>query len=88
MDDFINVNKNDPQVRNKINDMLDRYNRLLYKYQSEKGFYTLIRNVILEEMIILMGTTKVYIDIEIKMKISRKWYLEGRWFWLWNFISI
>ena len=30
MDDFINVIKKDPQVRIKVNNMLDRYNRLPY----------------------------------------------------------
>ena len=38
MDDFVNVNRNDPKVRIKTNDMLDRYNRLTYNYQS-KGEY-------------------------------------------------
>ena len=28
MDAFINVIKNDPKVRNKLNDMLDRYMKL------------------------------------------------------------
>ena len=51
MDDFLNVIKEDPQVRIKINDMLDRYNRLPYNYQSEKGYDKLIQNVILKEMI-------------------------------------
>ena len=30
MDDFVKVNKKDPQVRIEVNDMLDRYMRLLY----------------------------------------------------------
>ena len=34
-DDFINVNKKYPQVRIKINDILDRYLRLPYEYQSK-----------------------------------------------------
>ena len=37
MDDFIDVNKKDPQSRGKINDMLDRYNKIPYKYQSKIG---------------------------------------------------
>ena len=36
MDDFINVIKKDPKVRIKINDMLDRFMRLPYYYQSKK----------------------------------------------------
>ena len=35
MIDFINVNKKDPEVRIKINDMLHRYNILPYNYQSK-----------------------------------------------------
>ena len=31
MDAFVNVIRKDPKVRVKINDMLDRYNRLPYK---------------------------------------------------------
>ena len=36
--------------------MLDKYNRLSYNYQSKTGYDTLIQNVILKEMINLMGT--------------------------------
>ena len=35
MDAFINAIKKDPQVRSKINKMLDRYNRLPYNYHSK-----------------------------------------------------
>ena len=38
MDSFINIFKKDSKVRNKINDMLDRYKRLPYNYQSKIGF--------------------------------------------------
>ena len=78
MNDFINVFKRDPQVQTKLKDMLDKYNRLPYKYQSKIGNDTLIQNVILKEIINLMGTIIVYIDIELKMKISRIKYLESR----------
>ena len=71
MDDFITVIKRDPQVQNKMKDMFDKYIRLPYNYQSKIGFDTLIQNVILKEMINLMGTTIVDIDIELKTKISR-----------------
>ena len=72
---FINVIKRDPQVRIKINDWLDRYNTLLYNYQSKIGYDALIQNVILKEMIKIMGTTITDLDIELKLKISRKKYL-------------
>ena len=48
MNDFINVIKKDPQVRKKRNDMLDRYNRLPYIYQSKIEYDSLIQNVILK----------------------------------------
>ena len=51
--------------------MLDRYNGLLYIYQSKIGYETLIQNVILEEFINLMGATITDVDIELKLKISR-----------------
>ena len=78
MDDFINVFKRDPQVQIKIKDMLGNYKRLPYNYQSKIGYDTLIQNVILKETINLMGTTKVDIDIELKMKICGIKYLESR----------
>ena len=78
MDDFINVNKKDPQIRIKINDMLDRCNRLPYNCQSKIGYDTSIQNVFLKELINIMGTTKTDIDIELKMKISRIEYLESK----------
>ena len=58
--------------------MLDIYNKLPYKYQSEIGYNTLIQNVTLKEMIRLMGATIVDIDSERKMKISRIKHLESR----------
>ena len=57
MEAFINVIRKDPKVRVKINDMLDRYNRLPYNYQSKVGYDTLIQNVILKELVNIMGTT-------------------------------
>ena len=78
MDDIINVNKKDSKVRNKINDMLDIYNRLPYNYQSTIGYDTLTQNVFLKELINIMCTTITDMDIELKMKISRIKYLESR----------
>ena len=79
-DDFVNVIKKDPKVRNKLNDMLDTYNRLPYNYNSKIGYDTLIQNVILKEVIKLMGPTITDLDIEIKLKISRIKDLENRIF--------
>ena len=70
MDDFINVIKKDPKVQIKIKDILDNYIKLPYNYQSKIGYDTLIQNVILKELINLMGTTITDIDMELKMKIS------------------
>ena len=78
MDAFINVIRKDPKVRNQINDMLDRYNRLPYKYQSKIGYDILIQNVILKEIINIMSTTITDLDIELKMKISRIENLENK----------
>ena len=78
MEDFVNLIKKDPKVHSKIKDMLDRYNRLPYIYQSKIGDDTLIQNVILKEFINIMGGTITDLDIELKMKISRIKYLESR----------
>ena len=78
MDGFIKVIEKDAQVQIKIKDMLDKYNRLPYKDQSKIGFDALIENVTLYEMIKLMATTIVDIDIELKMKIIRIEFLESR----------
>ena len=72
MDAFVNVIRKDPKVRIKINDTLDRHMRLPIKYQSKIGYDTLIQNIILKEVINIMGTTITDLDIESKMKISRK----------------
>ena len=77
MDGFINVMKKDPQVQIKIKEILDNYNRILYNYRSKIGYDTLVQNVILKEIKNLMGTTKVDIEIELKMKISRMKFLES-----------
>ena len=72
MDDFINVVKRDPQVRIKMKDILDKYIKLSYNYQSQKGYDTIIQNVILKEIINLLSIIIVDIHIELKMKIGRK----------------
>ena len=78
MHDFVNVIKKDPQIRIKINNILDRYMRLPYNYRSKIGDDCLIQNVILKELINIMGTTLTYLDIELKMKSSRLKYLESK----------
>ena len=66
MDDFINVNKKDPQIRIKMNNMLDRYIKLPYNYKSKIGYDTLIQNVIFKELIKIMRTIITDLDIEFK----------------------
>ena len=78
MDDFIDVIREDTKVRIKLNDMLDRYNRLPYKYQSKIGYDTLIQNVIPKDLIDIMGTTITDLDRDKKMKIIRTKYLESK----------
>ena len=78
MDAFLNVIRKDPIVRFKTNDTLDRYTWLPYKYQSKIGYDCFIQNVILKELMNIMGTTIKDLDIELKMKISRIKYLESK----------
>ena len=78
MDASVNVIKKDPKIRIKINDMLERYNRLPYNYQSKIGYDTLIQNGILKELINIMSGTITDINLELKMKISRIEYLESK----------
>ena len=78
MDAFINVIKRHPKLQIKVKDMLDKYNRLPYKYHSKIGYDSLTQNIILKEIINLMATTIIDIDIELKMKISRIKYLQSR----------
>ena len=58
--------------------MLDRYMSLPYDFQSKIGYNSLIQNVILKELITIMGTTITDLDIELKMEISRMEYLETK----------
>ena len=77
MDDFVNVIRKDPKVRVKLNNMLDRYIRLPYNYQSKRGYDTLIQNVIPKELINIMGMAITDLDIELNLKISRIEYFEN-----------
>ena len=70
MEAIIKVIKKDPQVQNKINVMLDRYMSLPYDFQSKLGYNSLIQNVILKELINIMGTIITDLDVELKMKIK------------------
>ena len=77
MEAFINVIKKDPFVCIKINNMLDRYNRLTYDYKIEIACDNLIQNIILKELINIMSVMIRDLDMELKMKISRIKYLES-----------
>ena len=78
LDDLINVTTKDRQVQIKVKDILDNYNRLTYDYQSKIGYDTLSQIVIPKELINMMGTTIVDIDIELKMEINRTKNLESK----------
>ena len=77
MEAFINVIKKDHFVCNKINNMLDKYNRLTYDYKIEIACDNLIQNIILEELINIMSVMIRDLDMELKLKISRIKYLES-----------
>ena len=64
MNAFEKVINKDPQVRIKVNNKLDRYNKLPYNYQSKIGYGFLFQNVILKEFIKIRGTTIKNLDIE------------------------
>ena len=78
MDDFINVIKKDPQIRNKMEDYSNKYKGLPYNYQSKTRYDHLIQNVNLKELINIMGTTITGLDINLKLKFSRKEFLESK----------
>ena len=81
MDAFINVIKKDPFVCIKINNMLDRYNRLTYDRKIEIVYDNLIQNILLKELINIMSIIISDLDMELKMKISRIKYLENKYFY-------
>ena len=78
MDKFVNVIKKDPLVCIKINNMLDRYDRLSYNHKIEIAYDNLIHNIILKELINIMSMMITDLDMELKMKISRIKYLENK----------
>ena len=77
MEAFINVIKKDHFVCMKINNMLDRYNKLSYDYKIEIACDNLIQNIILKELINIISVMIRDLDIELKLKISRIKYLES-----------
>ena len=60
---FIYVLRKNLKVGNKISDMLDRYNKLFYNYQSKIGYDCLIQNIIPRELIKIMGAAITDLDI-------------------------
>ena len=78
MEAFENVIKKDPKVRIKNSNILDRYDKLPYNFQSKLVYDTLIQNAILKELINIMCTVITDLDKELKMKISRIEYLESK----------
>ena len=84
MDAFINVLKKDPFVCIKINNMLDRYNRLTYDRKNEIVYDNLIQNIILKELINIMSLVIRDLDMELRLKISRIEYSENKYFSLYK----
>ena len=78
MEAFINVIEKDPYVCMKINNMLDRYNRLTHDHKIEIVYDNLIQNIILKELLNMMSIMISDLDMELKMKISRIKYLENK----------
>ena len=64
----------------KINNMLDRYNRITYDHKIKIVYDNLIQNIILKELINIMSIMISDLDMELKMKISRIEYLESIFF--------
>ena len=77
MDAFINVIRKDPFVCMKINNMLDRYNRLTYDPKIEIVYDNLIQKIIFKELVNIMSIMISDLDIELKKNISRIKYLES-----------
>ena len=77
MEAFIDVIKKDHFICMKINNMLDRYNRLTCDRKNEIVYDNLIQNNILKELINKMSIKISDLDMELKMKISRTKYLES-----------
>ena len=78
MEAFVNVIRKDPYICMKINNMLDRYNRLTYDHKIEIVYDNLIQNIILKELINIMSIMISDLDMELKKKISRIKYLENK----------
>ena len=66
MDAFMNVLKKDPFVCIKINNMLDKYNRLTYDRKIEIAYDNLIQNIILKELINILSVMIRDLDIDLK----------------------
>ena len=78
MNKIIIVIKKDPQVQIKIKDNLDKYMNLPLNYQSKVRYDTLIKKIFLKDLIKIIGSTIVDLDIKVKMKFSRKKYSKSR----------
>ena len=82
MEAFIDVIKKDHFICMKINNMLDRYNRLTCDRKNEIVYDNLIQNIILKELINIMSVMIRDLDTELKMKISRIKYLESNFLYI------
>ena len=80
MEAFKNVIKKDHFVCTKINNMLDRYIRLIYDQKIEIVYDKLIQNIILKELLNIMSIMISDLDMELKMEISRIKYLKSIFF--------
>ena len=78
MEAFVNVIKKDTFVCMKINNMLDRYNRLTYDHKIEIVYDNFIQNINLKELINIVSIIISDLDIQFKMKISSIKYLKTK----------
>ena len=78
MADFINLIERGQKVQIKTKDMLAKFNRLPFNYQSKIEYDTLTQNVNPKELINIINGVITDMDIELKMKIIRIKYLETK----------
>ena len=66
METLVNVIEKDHFVCIKMDDMLDRYNRVTFDHKIERVYDNLFQNIILEELLKIMSIMISDLDIEKK----------------------
>ena len=78
MAEFIDINREDPKVQNKLTQTIEKYNKESFSTKSKIGQNALIQSEVFEQAINIIGDTMEDMDTEMEQKDNKIEFLENK----------